>query len=171
MRATPSLVGHMNTILGWTALAGFLLSLGAHAFSLFGVDVQSRVPMVWLLHVGIFLVFIPMVFQLRSVASGGSVRALLRGIPVWPALLVVLLFAYALVNFFVAFGGSGQGAPTVRGNGFVLERKGVVIRQITEAEYRSLRAAEIRGFSGHWLVFYFVPFTHFLLRRRESAYA
>jgi hypothetical protein len=156
----------MNTILGCLALRGFVLSLGAHLSALLGVDVQARVPGVWLLHVGIFLVFIPMVLQLRSVTSA---RALLRGIPVWATLLLVLLFLYAFVNFVVVFGGSDWGAPAMRGDAFVLERKGVLIRQITESEYRSLCAARIRGFSGHWLVFYFVPFTHFLLRREEQS--
>lgn len=161
----------MNTILGGLALVGFGLSLLAHVAALFGVDVQTHVPSVWLLHVGIFVVFVPMVFQLRSLGSSTDARALLRGIPVWPALLVVLLFVYALVNFLVFVGGSGPGSPALRGSSFVLERKGVLIRQITESEYRTFRAAEIRGFSGHWLVFYFVPFTHFILRRRERPYA
>src|SRR5262245_45802659 len=119
----------MNAILGCLALLGFALSVAAHVSALFGVDVQTRVAGVWLLHIGIFVVFVPMVFQLRS-AGGSDVRALLRGIPVWPALLVVLLFVYALANFFVTFGGAGPGTPAIRGNSFVLERKGVLIRQI-----------------------------------------
>ena len=36
-----------------------------------------------------------------------------------------------------------------------------MIRAITSTEYARFRALEVRGFSGHWLMFSLVPFVFF----------
>jgi len=161
----------MNTAFGLLALAGFLLSLVAHISALCGIDVQSLVPSIWALHVGVFVVFIPMVFQLKERESKNDPMALFRGLPTWAGFTIALLMLYVVLNFFIAFGSSVEGTPTIRGGSFVLAQKGKLVREISESEYHARKAAEVRGFSGHWLIFYFVPLSHFLLRRREQSYA
>ncbi|MGO4703257.1 hypothetical protein [Dyella sp. 2RAB6] len=49
---------------------------------------------------------------------------------------------------------------------------GQLIREISATEYAGFKAEEVRGFSGHWMVFYFVPAAYFLFdlgRRRGEA--
>ena len=48
----------LRTILGIAALVGFLTSLAVHFTALTGVDVASHIRGVWMLHMGIFLVFV-----------------------------------------------------------------------------------------------------------------
>jgi hypothetical protein len=64
----------------------------------------------------------------------------------------LLLFVYAVVNFALFFL-QVSGTPSVRGSQYIVNNHGHV-REISEEEYHHLRAMEIRGFSGHWMVFY-----------------
>ena len=47
-----------------------------------------------------------------------------------------------------------QGVPDIWEGQYVLHNHGTLIRNITEQEYTAYKAAEVRGFSGHWLAFY-----------------
>lgn len=156
----------MNSFFGYSALAGFALALLVHLASISGIDVHSEIPIVWALHVGVFIVFVPMVFQLITSNSAVDRFMLLRGMPVWSIVVIAILIIYAFLNFFLAFSGAAEGFPAVQNGAFVLEQKGRLVRIISEAEYHSRQASVLRGFSGHWLIFYFVPFAHFVLRRK-----
>jgi len=159
----------MNSVFAGLALGGFLLALASHIAALWGVDVQSQVSAVWLLHLGVFIVFIPMVFQLRSSDLKSDRFAVFRGLPGWAGAATALLMAYVFLNFFLAFPGATDGSPAVQNGAFVLQQKGRLVREISEAEYHARQATILRGFSGHWLLFYFVSFTHFALRKKASA--
>ena len=66
-------------------------------------------------------------------------------------------FAYALINFALFFFLSKGGVPDVRDGKYVLHNHGQVIRELSEDEYELQKAYVVRGFSGHWMVFYLVP--------------
>ncbi len=153
----------MNRTFGLIALAGFSLALAVHVAALFGIDVQTKVPAIWLLHVGIFVVFIPMVLQLR--ASGTDRRALLRGLPRTVLLIGGCLMLYALFNFLFAGSTFGQGTAEFENGQYILQYRGKLIRHLTEAQYHAHQAELLRGFSGHWLIFYFAALSHFLWRK------
>lgn len=158
----------MKFTLGLLSLLGFSLSLVVHGLALFGIDVQTHVPEVWALHVGIFVVFIPMVLQLNSGESKSNPLAMFSGLPAWAVASMFVLMGYVVINFFVSLGPSMvEGDPKLYEGAFALVKKGTFIRYISETEYHSRLANIARGFSGHWLIFYFVPFTHFWLRRKN----
>src|SRR5438552_4154608 len=144
----------MNRVLGLIALIGFSMSAVAHAAALAGVDVSARWPAVWLLHVGIFVVFVPFVISSRR-NGRPSTKDVLTLLPSWASAMVVVLFIYALVNFGLFMLRTEGGNPAVDHGRFVLKSHGHLIREITSTEYAAFRANEIRGFSGHWLLFYF----------------
>jgi hypothetical protein len=74
---------------------------------------------------------------------------------------VVLTCMYAAYNF-LAFMSELPGTPReAHGGGYELHSHGTVIRAITSTEYARFRALEVRGFSGHWLIFSLVPFVFF----------
>ncbi len=139
---------------------GFLLSLAVHVAALAGVDVSARVPTVWLLHAGIFVVFIPYVFS-NSRREDRKSRDLLAALPRWARRAVIFLFGYMFINFAIFIFRASGGNPAMENGKYLLKSHGRVIREITREEYTALRANIVRGFSGHWMLFYFVPFGYF----------
>ena len=56
---------------------------------------------------------------------------------------------------------SSDGTPAIKAGQYVLKNHGRIVRPLSLAEYTSLRAQVIRGFSGYWMVFYFLGFAYF----------
>lgn len=155
----------MNRLLGSIAAIGLALSVVVHGAALSGIDVMSRVPYVWGLHVGIFIVFVPAVISARRrFARRPPLADLRQAFPGWIKVFAGVFFAYALVNFYVSFS-SMDGTPAIKAGQYVLENHGRIVRALSSAEYTSLRAQVIRGFSGHWMVFYFFGFAYFAFCR------
>ncbi len=158
----------MKIALFWAAVTGWTLGLLVHILSIFDVDVESKFPYIWLLHIGIFVVWIPAILELKknekikAFQSSGIrnrmrpialFKALCEGVPSWIVVIAVVGFYYAIVNF-VMFIGSESGTPAVKDGHYYLDAHGQWIRDITEREYHHYKAAGIRGFSGHWVAFY-----------------
>jgi hypothetical protein len=159
----------MNRLFALAALLGFMLSLIVHVTALFGIDVSAQVPYVWFLHVGIFVVFVPFVLMSRKVlGTNPSVAQIRETFPGWVVAVGGVIFAYAIINFLLFMVGTHGGSPSIHDGKFILQDHGRLIREITASEYASFKANEIRGFSGHWLVFYFVPFAYFMLCKKSA---
>lgn len=133
-------------IVFFMALAGlgFLVSLIAHLMALAG-----RLPpggdAIMFMHGGVFVVWLPAVLaalRLSGPSEPGSNRRhrtdwnrTFAGNPAWMRYATHAVMLYAVLNFLLAM----RGAPTHRGaNG--------ITPQI------------LRGFSGHWMVFYWTGF-------------
>jgi len=154
---------NLRAFLGTAAAVGFLASLLVHIAALFGVDVAARLPGVWLLHLGVFAVFVPFVlFARRDFGAQPSLLRISAALPRWVVVLGGAIFAYAIVNFIIFIAGTQGGSPTVQDGKYLLLNHGKLIREITAGEYAAFKANEVRGFSGHWLVFYFAPAAYFL---------
>jgi hypothetical protein len=139
-----------------------------HVLSVSGMDVAEKVPFVWMLHVGIFVVWIPAVIsqlqnkeflEFRNSSRSKfknpitAFKILFRGVPGWLVVLVLVSFVYAFVNFMLSIGSVG-GTVSVEDGQYVLGNHGTFIKTLTEQEYQWYRANELRGFSGHWMAFY-----------------
>ena len=74
----------MNRLFAAFALLGLLSSLAVHLAALLGIDLATRFPAVWLLHLGIFVVFIPCVFQARREPVGAASAATRPRKRPWP---------------------------------------------------------------------------------------
>jgi hypothetical protein len=132
------------------AALGFCLSVAAHVVSIVGVPLPGG-HMVWLLHAGIFVVWLPTVLIASRVVRGERRKDVwkvtLSGCPGWMRLAAKVLIGYVILNFvyFMATSGgsghhSGDASPSV-----------------------------IRGFSGHWMLFYGVAFmTLYSVSRRPA---
>lgn len=125
--------------LGLAAL-GFVLSVISHACAHFGVDGPLGGRAMWL-HFGIFVVWIPTMVAAKSLSRGFDKpdhwRAVLRGCPGWMRRLMTVCFLYAIANFLA----------------FLIS---VVTHPIPGRVPPGAPAPPrvIRGFSGHWMVFY-----------------
>jgi hypothetical protein len=111
------------------AAAGFAASLLVHVFALAGRD-SPLGSAAALLHIGIFAIWIPVVFMCRRPAGDT-----LHGTPRWVKQGAAAAFAYAIANF-VLF--------------------------IVTIEYKAYPKDAVpevimyRGFSGHWMLFYYL---------------
>lgn len=120
----------------WLAIAGFVASLLVHALALMGQPSPFGAA-TWMLHLGIFVVWLPAVLVAQRLSKNAKQaelwKAVLRGCPTWVKRGAYVVFAYALINFFL-FMVQVSAYP----------RNGVP------------SALEFRGFSGHWMVFYYL---------------
>ena len=126
----------MDYLFGLLALVGLIAALIAHIAALAGLDVTAQFPYVWVLHAGVFAVFIPFLLSSRKVLGAKPGYAeIRRSFPYWAVVLGIAVFAYAFINFFIAMGLSEGGVPGIRGNKYVIESHGRLIRDLTEGEY------------------------------------
>jgi hypothetical protein len=153
--------------LAFLALCGLALSAVVHIAGYFGIDVQSAWPSVWLLHVGIFIVFIPMVLVASSESQAERNYGYFPGLSLSTGISMGVLATYATINFFIFAGESMNGSAAMHNGEFVLEHRGKIIRTLSSEEFKDRRAAEVRGMSGHWLLFYYLPFVFFNSRTKS----
>ena len=128
---------------------GLLLSLTAHVLALFGKTIPGG-GLVWTLHIGIFLVWIPAIIlsrrMLRDVRREHHMETVLAACPRWLRLAIKIIFVYGILNFFL-FMASTMGHPKPTG---------------------TAPPAVIRGFSGHWMIFYGAAFVTFYATIRSA---
>lgn len=115
------------------AFIGFSASMAVHLAGYAGIDRLFGVNP-WPLHVGIFVVWFPAVLAAMQLSKDfpqkDMWKASLRGNPKWIQYSVYGLFCYAFLNFLVFF---------INGGG-------------------KNEVSTVKGFSGHWLIFYFAAF-------------
>lgn len=144
------------------AVTGWLLGLLVHFLAVSGVDVQEKVPFVFVLHIGVFVAFIPAVLKMKKLVTESRLegnnglsqfKILRQTAPTWLLVIAGIGFVYAFVNF-VFFMKTGGGATDIKNGQYILQSHGVLIKTLTEQEYHQIQASVLRGFSGGWLAFY-----------------
>lgn len=122
------------------AACGLVLSIAAHIMALAGGAIPGG-KLVWGLHIGVFVVWLPAVLvsiQMTRYANQKDFwKIALAGCPVWMRRGFYVLFGYAILNFFVSMATTANHPK----------------RQAGDAP-----ASTVRGFSGHWMVFYGAAF-------------
>jgi len=120
--------------------SGFILSLLVHILGLL-----NKAPFFgWfavLLHLGIFVALLGALvafFRLRQSEGKDFWKRALRASPVWMRWVLLLFFIYAFANFFIFWNINLNGKSP-----------------------DEIMAIVLRGFSGHWLFFYFAIFVVF----------
>jgi Protein of unknown function (DUF3592) len=98
----------------WLSAVGLVVSLWVHIGALAGRTVPSAF---WVLHVGIFVVWLPSVLVAQKLVGNTGRkdfwRAVLKGAPDWMRYMVYVLSAYEFVIFLISMGqGSGGGRHT-----------------------------------------------------------
>jgi len=158
----------MKKFLFYFALTGWTLGLTVHLLSLADIDVTEKAPFIWLLHIGIFIVWIPVVLDLKNneelqayKQSGMTNRMnpiefykiVFKETPTWMSIIAIGGFFYAFINF-MFFMSSQSGTPDIKDGQYILQNHGQLIKTLTLQEYHHYKANEVRGFSGHWILFY-----------------
>lgn len=145
---------------------GFVLGLIVHLISLAGIYIGDKVPYIWGLHIGVFIVWLPAILELRKnpdlkQPSFGTMTnpfkffgTIFKDKPKPLMIISVVFFFYAIINFSLSMQAGEGGVPDIMDGKFIINNHGSIIRELTEVEYNRMRANEIRGFSGHWMAFY-----------------
>ena len=116
----------------WLSAIGLLVSLWVHIEALTGRGVPAAL---WVLHIGIFVVWFPAVLVAQRLVGNANRKdfwkVVLKGAPDWVRYMMYVLFAYEFVNFMISMGQAPNGG-----------------------RHTTTSAADWRGFSGLWMVFY-----------------
>ena len=132
--------------ISWWAFLGFGVSLAVHISTFFDIYISG----IWILHIGLFFVWIPvfLVSQSRGLTSSNFFGRS-SWIPGWGQGLLILACLYGLINF--ANAPSKQ--PYEFNGKYMIQRDGTNY-EISKQEYNHIQALILRGFSGHWMMFY-----------------
>ena len=143
-------------LLAAVAAAGFVASFACHLMGWLGVDPPWGRSL-FVLHVGIFVVWIPLVVisnRTMPRPGRGNWEPLIGELPKWARTAFYTLFIYALLNF---------------GHFIVATRQ--------YPKHGVPFPVELRGFSGHWMMFYgiaalgFIALGRLARKRRENELA
>lgn len=166
----------MKKFLFYFAASCWTLALVVHLLSVASIDVTDKVPFVWVLHLGIFVVVVPAVISLekdKEIKDHLKSKTTfipppvslfieiyrLRKPPVWLIVIAITGFIYGIINFILFLKSSHLGSPSIRDGQYILHNHGTLVKILTEQEYHHYKANEVRGFSGHWLFFYSIAAT------------
>ena len=158
----------MKKFLFYFALTAWIVGIIVHILSLSGTDVSEKIPFVWLLHIGIFVVWSPVVRDLKENKelqevqqsdvsnrkdATGFYKIVFKDTPTWMPTIIIGSFIYLIINFII-FAATNEGVPSAIAGTYILEDHGHFVKTLTESEYHYYKANELRGFSGHWIFFY-----------------
>ena len=138
---------------------GLAASVVAYVGSYIGMSMESMFPWSFVLHVGVFILLLPMYGIDYSVVKDRTFfwKGFAQGMPrsVVPGIRVLgLFFAVHFVLFLIR---SHAAAPEIKNGEYVLNKHGQIVKVLTQSEYISLKGAELRLFATGWIFFYFVP--------------
>ena len=136
--SVPDWIRPVLWVFAWISAIGLVVSLWVHLGAVLGKRVAPE-SFFWILHIGIFVVWLPAVFTSASIAKNVRPKdvwkVVLKGSTPWMRYMVYVFFAYAIVNFLL----------------FMTQ-----VPQVSSV--RNPPAIVWRGFSGHWMVFYSAAF-------------
>ena len=139
------------------AALGLLISIAANVSTFFGVEPMHRWACIWLLHLGIFFVFIPAATIQSHHGNQRPFRwrEVFGVLPAWMRWMSVCLIIYATVSA-VAFGIlCGSGGPSKEPDGtYAMSSHGRILRTLTADEYHRASGYEFRFMSSGWIMFY-----------------
>jgi hypothetical protein len=170
----------MGTFFGLIALVVFVTSALVHLLT-FVPGAPISMHWTWPLHLAAMVVFGLMFLQGPllvgcALVNRGSFMQRLRdsqnrnrqmraavfsSVPRYLIVACIAMFAYAFINFGLFATKMSDGSPAEKNGKYFLEQHGKQIREIDQAEFRRLEALEVRGFSGHWMLFSLVPAIYF----------
>jgi len=153
----------MERILPWLAATGLLLALIVHGLTFLPLNVAiEEFPVIWALHIGVFVVCIPFLFSVMKAARSGLIRSWWSVFPWWAIGVIIAATIYTGANFTFSFvEPSKQGKPEIQNGQFVLVSRDKTIHAISEQEYYLRKNYNVRGFSGHWIFFYLIATLYF----------
>jgi len=170
----------MMFVLSLIGFALFFLTVAVHISTFFNVNLLQSWPWLWGLHGLALLTFFPMVISSSRVLRGlrGAERrhaqknfwkSLMGRLPIGCRWFVSAVFCYAIVNFvvFIAHTSSAPNSSYFEEGGkyYAQATKHGTARQCSKEEFDDYDRWLLRGFSGHWMIFFLLPAFYYLSPR------
>ncbi|MCE9522829.1 MAG: hypothetical protein K8S25_10410 [Alphaproteobacteria bacterium] len=156
---------YVRLAIGVVALGLFVLALSVHVATIAGLGVEAKWPDVWYLHYGVFPLILATTLVIGRIAGPNrKFRDVIKLIPMSGRVLIGLAMLYALANFVLFIPATGAGFPVVRDGKFFFVDHGIT-REVSEAQFHTLRDLTIRLFSACWLFLYLVATLYLLFGR------
>jgi hypothetical protein len=143
-----------SRMLAWFSIAGLVASIAVCLLTYWDYAALDDYSIAWLLHPGVFVVWIPAVLMLRAKSrEGDDLFSLLERAPVW---LILLVLAALPIVFVIGIKSMTDlpGVPEYQDGQYVLIDHGRIVQRLTAAEFEHAHALETRGFSAIWMIFY-----------------
>lgn len=156
----------LDRIVPLAAMTGFFVSVIVHFATFLHLEFLADFPAVFILHLGAMggVLFI-IAADKGWLGDPRSWTDEWESIPGWVFALGGVVFVYAGINFALFIAQLEGGMPTVDQGRYLLLDHAKLIKEPTYDEYVSLKLRQIRGFSGHWMLFYLLPFAYFTYRK------
>lgn len=165
----------------YIAFTGTVLSLVVHIAALMNIPVQIYFPPVMILHVWLFVSFVPAVLltsknpELKKFNRGSfnpiqqlkNFGKIMPNAPKGFVYLLPFVMIYVILNFLFFIQGIAGEAEIIDGQ-YYLTSRGDILKSISEKEFYSMKSNFIRGFSGHWILFNYVA-TLILWPKKEGS--
>lgn len=147
------------------SIVGFVLSALVHFSTIAGVNTFLSSNYIFALHFGVFIPFFASILSISAQYPNLNKielnKVFFNQVPKPITALIMLTFIYTCINFLYSMSHLTEGSPNIRDGLYILEKDGSYIRDITFEQYQTLERMIFRGFSGHWLFFYFYPVVYF----------
>jgi hypothetical protein len=154
----------MRKVMAGLAVPGLIAGIYIFIASFFGLTMNKLGPKVFLLHLGIFPLFIPLVIVERWSKGVDPYR----GKPRWVLRSLQILFLLFIVVFFTFLALSHAASPEIVNGEFVLNNHGKIVGHISEREYFLLKGWELRLFASGWILFYYALMTMWWFPRQDE---
>ena len=154
------------------SICGLALSVVAYIGSFIGTTMDGIFRWAIVLHVGIFVLLLPMYGVEYTALKNRSFfwKGFAQAMPRWVVPCVKVLGVFFFVHFVLFLVQSHAAAPEIKNGEYVLNDHGRLVKILTQGEYLGLKGAELRLFATAWMFFYFVPAMYWWFpRNRYSA--
>jgi hypothetical protein len=163
----PVMILAIRRSIAVAAACGLAASIAAYFGSYIGVTMDGLPSWAIVLHIGIFIFWIPMcILEYAPIKDRNFFwKEFSQGKPKWvlPTIkLIGLFFAIHFVSFLIE---SHFASPQIKDGQYVLDNHGQILKVITQREYLHLRGAELRLFATGWASFYSVSLAYWWFPR------
>jgi hypothetical protein len=141
----------MRKVMAVAAAPGLIAGTYIFVASFFGLTMNKLGARAFLLHAGIFVLFIPLVFVDRWSKGVDP----FRGKPRWALRSMQALFLLFVVVFFSFLALSHAAMPDIINGEYVLNSHGKIVGHLSERDYLFLKSWELRLFASVWMLAYF----------------
>src|SRR5712671_1924422 len=154
----------MRKVVAIAAVPGLIASIYIFIASFLGLSMDNLGGKAFLLHLGIFALFIPLIF----VDHWSNGVDPFRGKPRWVLRSMQILFLLFLVVFLTFLSLSHAASPEIINGEHVLNNHGKIVRHISERDYRFLKGWELRLFASGWVLGYYAAMMYWWFPRQDE---
>src|SRR5579872_5720420 len=139
----------VRRLLAICSACGLTAGLLIYVRSFLGTTMDGIMGWAIFLHVGVFLLLVPMYALEYSAIRGGTF--FWKAFPKQAARAIQVLGLFCIFHFLFFLVQSHASSPKIENGDYVLDDHGRTVRVISQSEYLSLKGSELRLFATGWM--------------------